>query len=121
MKAKSINKDPPNHICYKNWNSTSTSMESDIIVEGFRQSVPMHNIIYHKLTGDGDSSVLKKIILSKPYGLDTEVKKIECTNHILRNYINRIVDIASRRKSSSGIVVPGELRKMLKERRLKLR
>lgn len=121
MKAKSINKDPPNHVCYKNWNNTSTSMESDIIVEGFRQSIPMHNIIYHKLIGDGDSSVLKKIILSKPYGFDTEVKKIECTNHILRNYLNRIVDIASRRKSSSGVVVPGELRKILKERRLKLR
>ncbi|KAF0704309.1 YqaJ domain-containing protein, partial [Aphis craccivora] len=63
MKAKSINEDPPNHVCYKNWNNISTSMESDIIVE---------------------------------------------------------VDIASRRKSSSGAVVPGELRKILKERRLKL-
>jgi len=44
-------------------------MESDIIVEGFRQSMAMHNLIYHKLIGDGDSSVLKKIILANPYGL----------------------------------------------------
>ncbi|KAL4101104.1 hypothetical protein QTP88_021124 [Uroleucon formosanum] len=41
-----------------------------------------------------------------------------CTNHVLRNYFNRIVNIASRRKSSSGNVVSGELR--TKERRLKL-
>lgn len=80
MKADSMNKDPPNHVCYKNWDSTSTAMEADIIVDGFRQSIPMHNLIYNKLIGDGDSSVLKKINLSKPYGFHTEVKKIECTN-----------------------------------------
>lgn len=121
MKAKSMNKDASNHVCYKNWDSTSTAMEADIIVEGFRQSIAMHNIIYNKLIGDGDSSVLKKNILSKPYEFHTEVKKIECTNHILRNYINHIGDIASRRKCSSGVVVPGVLRKILKEKRLKLR
>lgn len=97
-------------------------MESDIIVEGFRRSLTMHNLIYHKLIGDGDSSVLKKIVLAKPYEQnDIEVKKIECANHILRNYINRIVHMATKRKSSSGCVVPGVLRQILKENRLKLR
>jgi len=68
QKACANNRDPPVHLCYKNWNGTSTAMEADIIVEGFRQSITMHNIIYHKLIGDGDSSVLKKIMLAKPYG-----------------------------------------------------
>lgn len=121
MKANSINKNPKEHICYKNWDSTSTAMEADIIVEGFKQSISMHNIIYNRLIGDGDSSVLKKLILSKPYGFHTDIKKIECTNHILRNYINRIVDISNRRKCSIGVIVPGILRTILKEKRLKLR
>jgi len=109
------------HLCFKNWDGTSTAMEADIIVEGFRQSIPMHNIIYNKLIGDGDSSVTKKLFLAKPYGRDVFIKKIECMNHILRNYLNRIVDIATHRKSSSGTVVPGFLRKVLKDKRLKLR
>lgn len=106
MKASSINKKPTEHVCYKNWDTTSTAMKSDIIVEGFRQSMVMHNLIYYKLIGDGDSSVLKKI---------------ECANHILRNYINRIVEMTIRRKSLRGDVVPGVLRNVLKDKRLKLR
>jgi len=51
----------------------------------------MHNIIYHKLIGDGDSRVLKKIMLAKLYGNNLDVKKIECANHILRNYLNRLI------------------------------
>lgn len=121
QKACANNREPPVHLRYKSWNRTSTAMKADIIVEGFRQSIPMHNIIYHKLIGDRDSSVLKKIMLEKPYGNNLDVKKIECANHILRNYLNRLVDIATKRKSLSGNVVPGLLRKNLKEKRLKLR
>jgi hypothetical protein len=117
-----INKtDTPVHKCFKNWSGTSTSMEADIIVEGFTQSISMHNVIYDKIIGDGDSSVMKKLTLTKPYGADVFIQKIECINHLLRNYCNRIVDISTRRKSSSGKVVPGLLRKLLKDRRLKLR
>jgi len=109
------------HQCFKNWDGTSTSMEADIIVEEFRQSISMHNIIYDKLIVYGDSSVSKKLLLAKPYGRDIFIKKIECMNHILRNYLIRIVDITSHRKSSSGTVVPDFLRKILKDKRLKLR
>jgi hypothetical protein len=80
----------------------------------------MHNMIYHKLIGDGDSSVLKKIMLAKPYDNNLDVKKIEYADHILRNYLNRLVNIVPKRKSSAS-VVPGLLRTNLKYKRLKLR
>jgi len=98
-------------------------MQLGIVLEGFRQSImAMHYLIYHKLVGDGDSSVLKKNILANPYVVyDIDVKKIECPNHILRNYINRIVEMTTRRKSSRGDMVPGVLWKVLKDKRLKLR
>lgn len=38
------------HLCFKNWSAPSTAMEADIIVERFKQSVPMHNLIYSQLT-----------------------------------------------------------------------
>lgn len=96
-------------------------MESDIILEGFRQSISMHNLIYSTLIGDGDSSVSKKLSVAKPYGSNCAVKKIECKNHILRNYMNRINDMATKRKCSSGTVVPGYLRKLIKDNKLRLR
>lgn len=109
------------HKCYKNWDSTSNSMEADIIVEGFKGSLSMHNIIYHKLIGDGDSSVSKQLQLAKPYGPDIMIQKIECRNHVLRNYINRMRDIAGKRKCSSGKIVPGDQRNILRNNLQKLR
>jgi len=86
-------------------------MEADIIVDSFHQSLSMHNVIYDKLIVDGDSSVnsVMKKLTSKLHGPDIYIKKIECINHILRNYCNRILDISSRRKCSSGTVIPGFL------------
>lgn len=51
-------------------------MESSIVVEGFKESIPMHNIIYDKLIGDDDSSVMKNLNLTKQYGPDLNIKKI---------------------------------------------
>jgi len=81
----------------------------------------MHNLIYRKLIGDGDSSVTKKLSIAQPYGPNCLVKKIECKNHILRNYISKLNDMAAKRKSSSGKVVPGFLRKLLKNNKLRIR
>jgi len=47
QKAESNEKEVSVHKCFKNWEGTSTSMEADIIVEGFRQSMSMHNLIFN--------------------------------------------------------------------------
>jgi len=67
QKAESCGKKTSKHECFKNWDGSSTSIESDII-DCFRQSLSMHNVIYDKLIGDDDSSVINKLALSKPYG-----------------------------------------------------
>lgn len=36
--------------------------------------------------GDGDSSVTKRLNDILPYGHALRVEKIECRNHLLRNY-----------------------------------
>ncbi|KAJ8964116.1 hypothetical protein NQ314_005112 [Rhamnusium bicolor] len=66
----------PEHKCFKNWSKTSTSMEADIIVEGWRQQC------------------FQKIVRGT-YG-NKLVEKIECRNHLLRNFCKKIRDICAR-------------------------
>ncbi|KAL4152676.1 hypothetical protein QTP88_000509 [Uroleucon formosanum] len=121
QRASKNNIDPKEHLCFKNWNLPSTAMEADIIVEGFKRSIDMHNLIYSQLIGDGDSSVMKRLYLAKPYGYDFVIKKIECSNHILRNYVNKLKDISIKRRTTRGINVPGYIRQAIKDRTLRLR
>lgn len=94
--ARALRKDPtasvPDHVCFRNWSGSSTSMEAAVIVEGFMQSEDMYGAKYTKLIADGDSSVYSNILSARPY--DETVVKIECRNHLLRNYSNKLKDIA---------------------------
>lgn len=51
-------------------------MELNIIIESFKESISMHNLIYNKLIGDSDSTVTKQSILTKVYGPNIVIKKI---------------------------------------------
>jgi hypothetical protein len=51
--------------------------------------------------GDGDSSV------AKPYGVDSPIEKVECTNHICRNFNKRLSELSKDR------TYPLEMRKLL--------
>lgn len=69
------------HTCYKNWTSSSSSMEEDIIPDGFQESMGMYDVKYGTLIADGDSSVYYTM-LRRPYD-NLTVTKIECRNHML--------------------------------------
>jgi hypothetical protein len=88
----------PEHNCHKNWYGTSTAMESQIILEGFNKSLEMHGVKFSKIIGDGDSSVYKKIKENKPYGPSFFIEKIECRNHLLRNYCGKLHELSRRSK-----------------------
>lgn len=64
-------------------------MESALVLEGFQTSVVDYNIRYTTLIADGDSSVYKKILDAKPYQ-HRHIEKIECKNHLLRNFRNKL-------------------------------
>lgn len=80
---------PKEHPCYKNFDGSSTAMESTIIAEGFKRSIEMHNVIYARFIADGDSSTYAKIIDSRPYP-NVTVEKLNCRNHILRRFCNNM-------------------------------
>lgn len=103
------------HNCYKNWSGSSTSMEADIILEGFQQSLQMYGAIYGTILADGDSNVYSKLIECRPYSSYT-VEKIECTNHLLGNYCSKIRDIVVHKNAG-----PINLRKIVGKNILRLR
>ncbi|KAJ8928841.1 hypothetical protein NQ314_018538 [Rhamnusium bicolor] len=108
------------HKCFKNWAGSSTSMETDIILEGFRTSVQLHGLKYTKLVGDGDSSITKKLQELKPYGTKL-VQKIECVNHLLRNFCQKLKETAKSSRNSANKLIPMKLRKKLENSILKFR
>lgn len=99
------------HVCYKNYSGPSTGMESEILLEGFKQSIPMHNLIYERMVADGDSSTYKKILEGRPYPNCT-VEKIECKNHIFRNMCKKLKNITTETK------YPSNLRKKITTQRI---
>jgi len=48
--------------------------------------------------GDGDSSVTKRLNDKMPYGPNFHIQKIECRNHLLRNYATRLTVLAKNTK-----------------------
>ena len=61
-------------------------METDIVVEGFRQAESTHGVRYMRLVGDGDSSVLTSIHQRVPVW-GRFIRKIECVNHAIKKTI----------------------------------
>lgn len=114
-RASSKNKQAEDHKCYKNWDGSSSGMESDILVEGFNKSIDMYGVKYARFIGDGDSNVYKKILDSRPYD-NLTVEKIECKNHLLRNACNKLKQIVTCRKN--GYI---SLRKLIENKIRRLR
>ena len=72
--AKNIPKEQ--HTCYKNWEKSSSQMETDIILEGFLKAEKRHGVHYTRFVGDGDSSVYPTLIDHVPWG--RSIEKLEC-------------------------------------------
>ena len=74
----------PQHTCFRNWEESSSAMETDIILKGFLQSEQQHGLRYIEFIGDGDSSVFPALVSGVPYG--HYIKKLECANHAVKCY-----------------------------------
>ena len=41
---KAYDGNPPQHTCFLNWNGSSSAMEADIILDGFRNCEEQHGV-----------------------------------------------------------------------------
>ncbi len=73
------------HVCFHNWNASSSEMETDIILEGFLEAEQVHGVRYTGFIGNGDSSVSPTLLTSVP-GWGHAIKKLECANHACKCY-----------------------------------
>ncbi|KAJ8888146.1 hypothetical protein PR048_007633 [Dryococelus australis] len=100
---------PLSHMCFLDWKKSATSMESDIVADGFLQSEKLLGLKFNKLigeilifvlmlTGDGDSYVHRKLLETMPHGPNPMVGKVECKNHVLRNYCHKLTDLTKNTK-----------------------
>lgn len=81
------NNTPPNyHECNINHYGPSSSMETDIIVEGFK-SMERRGVRIPIMISDGDASTFKAIRDLRLYtNPDIIVEKYECCNHLFKNF-----------------------------------
>ena len=90
-----------NHACYKNWDKSSSEMETDILLEGFCKAESTHGVRYIRFIGDGDSSVYGTLLQHVPvWGRDIE--KVECSNHACKCYRGSLEKLATENPSYKG-------------------
>ncbi len=90
------------HACYKNWNASSSEMETDILLEGFTNAERLHGIHFTKFIGDGDSSVHPTLIQNVP-GWGHYIQKLECANRICKCYRGVLEQLVKDKPSYKGI------------------
>ena len=97
--TQGISKDK--HQCHKNWDDSSSEMEADIILEGFKKSEQMHGVRYMRFVGDGDSSVHPTLLQYVPVW-GRYIKKLECANHACKCYRASLEKLATNNPSYKG-------------------
>ena len=92
---------PNQHICFKNWNESSSQTESDIILERFKQSEEVHGVRYIQFIGDGDSSVYITLVQCVPVW-GRFIEKMECANHCCKCYRASLEKLVQEKPSYKG-------------------
>lgn len=76
--------------CTANYQGTSGGMESQGILEMFRESEAKYGIRYKYFLGDGDSSAYPNVVKEQPYGPEFEIIKRECVGHVQKRMGSRL-------------------------------
>ena len=87
------------HACFKNWSASSSEMETDIILEEFREAEKI--LRYMKFVGDGDSSVHPTLLLQVPVW-GRHIQKLECANHACKCYRGRLEKLVQDNSTYKG-------------------
>ncbi len=100
------------HACYRNWNASSSEMETDIVLEGFLEAERVHGVRYTQFIGDGDSSVYLTLLTSVP-GWGHIIKKLECANHACKCYHGALEKLVQNNPTYKG---SGRLTKKMRQK-----
>ena len=76
-------------------------METDIILQGFKEAESMYGLRYTTFIGDGDSSLHPNLITGVP-GWGHVIKKSECANHAMKCYHASLERLVEEKTHSKG-------------------
>ena len=86
---------------FKNWDASSSKMETDIILDGFLKAEQTYGVQYTRFIGDGDSSVFSTLRENVPiWGCD--IQKVECVNHACKCYWSSLEKLVTNNPSYKG-------------------
>ena len=91
-------KEPPDNDCQKDWDGLSSSMETDLILQGFKQ-VDEYGLRYTKFIGD--SSVFPTLVAQVPVW-GHAIEKIECANHAIKCYWSALENLVKDKPHYKG-------------------
>ena len=92
---------PEKHKCFKNWDASSSEMETDIILDGFLKAEQTHGVQYTRFIGDGDSSVFPTLRGNvRIWGCD--IQKVEYANHACKCYRSSLEKLVINNPSYKG-------------------
>lgn len=84
------------YVCFKNWSVSWTAIEAYCMAEGFQQLQEDARPCLQTFIGYGNSCVFSTI-RQMDYGF--AVDKIECTNHLVKNYKERLYNLKTSKKA----------------------
>ena len=112
VQAEKQDREPQHHDCHKNWDGPSSSMETDILVEGFKEAESKYGLRYTTFIGDGDSSVHASLLTEVPVWGHT-IRKVECANHAIKCYRGALEKLVQEKGKYKG---KGKLTERMRKR-----
>lgn len=98
------------HVCPKNTDAKSGTMEVEAAVTLFSRSLSKHNLRYTTIVSDGDSATFSALQQENVYGLVPIVKE-ECLNHVRKRMGTALRNLVQ--KSEQALGGKGRLTKAL--------
>ena len=76
-------------------------METDILIQGFKEAETKYGLRYTTFTGDGDSSVHASLVTQVP-GWGHTIRKVECANHAVKCYRGALEKLVTEKPHYKG-------------------
>ena len=95
---------PDKNKCYRNWNESSSQMETDIILEEFHEAERVHGVRYMSLLVM--VTALHSTVIENASGWGRSITKLECTNHAWKCYrglLERLIQDNPSYKGNGGL------------------
>ena len=95
----------PVHKCFHNWSGSSCSVEADNILHRFQQSEQLHGVQYTSGLFVMKLAQFTTLLFMGFHHTGIAIKKVECENHAVKCYRNRLEGVCIEKLCHQGCTV----------------